>query len=308
MTVDIHAIARHYGGSVCGGNALIPTPGHSSRDRGTAIRANPVAPGGCLVACFNGSNADALAVKEMLRRDGFCDHYAPARELSPAERRTLKRERAKQERKRLDREQAAARSALDLWSAARPADRLHSYLKAKRLEPFGIRQSGSDLLVPMVDCGFRLWNVQRIRPDGSKLFHKGARTAGLFWPHAMHLSDGLPSPGPLVIGEGFATMAAVHAATGFAVVAAMSARNLDAVAHAVRRLFPTRELIVAADCDCHLARNIGVEASRSAAQAIRASVALPAADERTSRRGVDFADIPREQVAAQIAAAREVAP
>jgi phage/plasmid primase-like uncharacterized protein len=306
VTVDIHAIARHYGGRVCNGNALIPTPGHSSRDRGTAIRANPVAPGGCLVACFNGSNADALAVKEMLRRDGFCDHYAPARELSPAERCALRRERAKQERARLDREQAAARSALDLWSGASPADPAHNYLKAKSLDPFGIRQQGRELLVPMLDSAFRLWNVQRIRTDGFKLFLKDGRTAGLFWPHAMHLSDGTASPGPLVIGEGFATVAAIHAATGFAVAAAMSARNLDAVAHVVRKLFPTRELIVAADDDCHLARNIGVEAARSAAQAIRASVALPTADARTGRFGVDFADIPREQVPERIAAAREV--
>lgn len=308
MTVDIDAIARHYGGRVCNGNALIPTPGHSSRDRGTAIRANPIAPGGCLVACFNGSNADALAVKEMLRRDGFLEQYAPARELSPNERRALRRERVKQERARLDAEQAAARSALELWSGAVPADPAHPYLTAKALEPFGIRQQRRELLVPMVDAAFRLWNVQRIRPDGSKLFHKGGRTAGLFWPHALHLSDGAPSPGPLVIGEGFATMAAVHLATNYAVVAALSARNLKPVVLALRGLFPTRELILAADDDCHLARNIGVEAARNAAQAVGGSVALPGRDARSSRCGVDFADIPRDQVAARIVAAREAKP
>jgi putative DNA primase/helicase len=306
VTVDIHAIARHYGGRVCNGNALIPTPGHSSRDRGTAIRANPVAPDGCLVACFNGSNADALAVKEMLRRDGFCDHYAPARQLSPAERRALRRERAEQERARLDAEQAAARAAAELWRGAVPADRAHRYLKAKALEPFGIRQQGRELLVPMLDASFRLWNLQRIRPDGFKLFLKDGRTAGLFWPHATHLSDGAPTAGPLVIGEGFATMAAVHSATGFGVVAALSARNLEPVALAMRALFTTRELILAADHDCHLAHNIGVEAATSAAERVRGSVATPRPEPCSARCGADFADIPRNQVAARIAAARRV--
>lgn len=304
MTVDVYAVARHYGGSVCNGNALIPTPGHSSRDRGTAIRANPVAPDGCLVACFNGTNADALAVKEMLRRDGFLEGHA--RELSPAERRALKRERLKQERARLDAAQAAARATSELWSAAGPADPAHPYLTAKRLEPFGIRQHGRELLVPMVDPGFRLWNVQRIRPDGSKRFMKNGRTSGLFWPHGVHLIDGRPSVGPLVIGEGFATMAVIHAATGLGVAAAMSARNLETVALAMRATFPTRELILAADDDCHLAQNIGVEAARNAAEAVDGLVATPRPQLCSARVAADFADIPREQVAARIEAARRV--
>lgn len=305
--VDIHAIACHYGGRVCNGNALIPTPGHSSRDRGTAIRANPLAPDGCLVACYNGTNADALAVKEMLRRDGFC-HPLNARELSPAERRSIRKAELARTRERLDREAEAAPDAEKLWSEGDRANPAHAYLKTKRLEPFGIRQTGRDLLVPMVDCDLRLWNVQRIRPDGFKLFLKDGRTAGLFWCHAMHLSDGNPSPGPLVIGEGFATMGAVHSATGFAVVAALSARNLEPVALAMRGLFPARELILAADDDCHLPRNIGVEAARRAAQAICAAVALPGCDAGCRPSGVDFADIPRDQIAPRIAVARRLTP
>ncbi|CAM4315652.1 Toprim domain-containing protein [Novosphingobium lubricantis] len=253
MIVDIEAIARHYGGKVCKGNALIPTPGHSARDRGTAIKASAHAPDGCLVACYNGTQADALAVKEMLRADGFLAHSAHARALSMQERRSIRQAELARKRERLEAEEAAARCAADLWANASRADPAHPYLVAKVLEPFGIRQEGRDLLVPMVDPGFRLWNVQRIRPDGFKLFGKDARTAGLFWPHGVHIQDGRPSAGPLVIGEGFATMAAVHSATGFGVAAAMSARNLETVARAMRKLFPTRELVIAADDDRHLA-------------------------------------------------------
>ncbi len=303
MIVDIEAIARHYGGKVCKGNALIPTPGHSARDRGTAIKASAQAPDGCLVACYNGTRADALAVKAMLRGDGFLA-AENGRELTAAERRSIRQAELARKRARLAAEEAAALCAADLWANASRPDPAHPYLVAKGLEPFGIRQAGRDLLVPMVDPGFRLWNVQRIRPDGFKLFGKDARTAGLFWPHGMHLLDGRPSAGPLVIGEGFATVAAVHTATGFGVVAAMSARNLETVARAMRKLFPSREMIVAADDDRHLAENIGLKAARKAAQAIGGVVATPRLETCPADSSADYADIPCGDVAARIEAAR----
>ncbi|QQN74163.1 toprim domain-containing protein [Croceicoccus sp. YJ47] len=304
MIVDIRAIARHYGGKVCKGNALIPTPGHSVRDRGTAIKASAHAPDGCLVACYNGTRADALAVKEMLRADGFLAHSAHTHALSIQERRSIRQAELARKRERLKAEEAAAGCAVDLWANAGRADPAHPYLVAKALEPFGIRRAGRDLLVPMVDPRFRMWNVQRIRPDGIKLFGKDAPTAGLFWPHGVHLSDGRPSAGPLVIGEGFATMAAVHSATGFGVVAAMSARNLESVARAMRKLFPTRELVIAADDDRHLSENIGLGAARKAAQAVGGVVATPRPEMCPADSSADFADIPRGDVAGRIEAAR----
>ena len=304
--IDVQAIARHYGGKVCKGNALIPTPGHSSRDRGTAIKASAYAPDGVLVACYNGTTADALAVKEMLRRDGFIasDGERNARELTAAERRSIRQAERTRQRERLALEEMAASGAADLWSNASRADAAHPYLIAKGLEPFGVRQAGDALLVPMVDAGFRLWNVQRIRPDGFKLFLRDGRTSGLFWPHGVHLLDGRPSDGPLVIGEGFATVAAIHMATGYGVAAAMSARNLETVARAVRKLFPAREIVIAADDDSHLPENLGQNAARKAAQAIGARIATPRPETRSGDSGADFADIPRNQVAARIAAAR----
>ena len=304
--IDVQAIARHYGGKVCKGNALIPTPGHSSRDRGTAIKASALAPDGLLVACYNGTTADALAVKEMLRRDGFIasDGERKTRELTAAERRSIRQAELARQRERLACEEMAASSAADLWSNANRADAAHPYLVRKALEPFGIRQSGNALLVPMVDAGFRLWNVQRIRPDGFKLFLRDGRTAGLFWPHGVHMLDGRPSDGPLVIGEGFATVAAVHMATGHGVAAAMSARNLETVARSMRKLFPAREIIIAADDDSHLPENLGLNAASKAAQAIGARVATPRPEMRSGDSGADFADIPRDQVAARIELAR----
>jgi len=306
--IDLSVIAARYGGKVMGKECLIPTPGHSSRDRGTAIRLAPGAPDGLLVTCFNGGRLDALAVKDMLRRDGILPaDDGNRRELTAAERRSIRQAEQARRGERLASEEMAASGAADLWGNSSPADAAHPYLVRKELEPFGIRQSGNALLVPMVDPGFRLWNVQRIRPDGFKLFLKDGRTAGLFWPHGVHMLDGRPSDGPLVIGEGFATMAAVHHATGHGVVAAMSARNLETVARTMRKLFPSRALIIAADDDRHLSENIGLNAAQRAAESIGALLATPlpfGPETRSGDSGADFADIPRDQVATRIEQAR----
>ncbi|QCI92119.1 AAA family ATPase [Novosphingobium sp. EMRT-2] len=66
---DLRSIAAALGGEVSGNRVLVPTDGHSKRDRGTVITLNPDAPDGVLVHSFNGG--DALAVKDELRRHGL---------------------------------------------------------------------------------------------------------------------------------------------------------------------------------------------------------------------------------------------
>lgn len=303
--IDVQAIAAYYGGEVCKGNALIPTPGHSRWDRGTAIKPAKFAPDGVLVACYNGTTADALAVKDMLRRDGFIasDSKRKARSLTVVERRAIRQAHLTQIRERLAREKMAAANAASLWNNSHPANAAHPYLVSKRLDPFGIRQSGNKLLVPMVDARFCLWNVQRIYPDGFKRFLPDCRTNGLFWNHGARNLDGSPTDGPLIIGEGFGTMAAIHMATGYEVVAAMSAHNLETVACALRTLYPSREIVIAADDDSHMPENLGILTALKAAQAIGGFLATPRPQLSSEGLSVDFADIPRGQAQARIAAA-----
>lgn len=232
------------------------------------------------------------------------------RSLSPAERRAIMAQACESEARRkaetLAKQEAAAGTARSMWRGACKADPAHGYLASKRLPAFGIRQHGDALLVPMVDCGFRLWNVQRVYPNGRKLFLSGGRTDGLFWSHGAFVQDGRPSAGPLVIGEGYATMAAVHHATGQGVVAALSARNLETVARAMRKLFPSRAMIIAADDDRHLSENIGLQAAQRAAGSIGALLATPlplGPESRSADSGTDFADIAPAEVAVRIAQA-----
>jgi hypothetical protein len=75
MMIDIHSIAKAYGGDVCGNTATVPTPGHSPKDRGTVITISPDAPDGLVIHSFNGGNP--LAMKDQLRRDGLMPEWKP---------------------------------------------------------------------------------------------------------------------------------------------------------------------------------------------------------------------------------------
>lgn len=192
--------------------------------------------------------------------------------LSPQERDRLQREWAaakeRRERERQDSMREAALDAAEMWAKARPADPGHAYLAKKGIDGAGLRQDGANILVPMIDADGELQNLQRIAPDGSKRFLKGGRTDGLF------CLIGQPQ-GTLCIGEGYATLHAVHRASSHACVAAFSAKNLAAVARIWAHLRPDLEIIICADDDSHLERNVGLEAAVAAAAEVGARIAVP---------------------------------
>ncbi|HWV12557.1 MAG TPA: toprim domain-containing protein [Sphingobium sp.] len=198
--------------------------------------------------------------------------------LSPAERRErAERYRAEKERRaamRLHEQQEASARCRARWDRCRSADPRHPYLTRKRVSAEGLRQDGNRLLVPMFDAEGILWNLQAIAPDGSKRFAVGGRQAGLFCL--------LGDPGPvLLVGEGFATCAAVRRATGYAAAVAYSAANLSATAQAMASAYPAADLVILADDDAHLVdhptirKNVGLEAARAAALAVGGRLAIP---------------------------------
>ncbi|MHB0729292.1 AAA family ATPase, partial [Roseomonas mucosa] len=193
-------------------------------------------------------------------------------------------------RERHDTQERAARMAHRLWAAAAPAKN-HPYLAAKGVKAHGLRQDRRGrLLVPVQGVDGRLWGVQRVNVDGSKLFLKGARTEG---GHA--LIGGQPGPGmPLLVAEGYATGATLHEATGLPVAVAFNAGNLVAVAKAYRVADPTRPIIIAGDNDHHLPRravplpNVGKEKAEAAAAAVGGIAAVPSFP--AGDRGSDWND------------------
>ena len=93
------------------------------------------------------------------------------------------------------------------------------------------------------------------------------------------------------VGEGAATMAAVHAATGLCSVTAFSAGNLAAAAHAVRARWPAAMMILCADDDVGNVPNKGLDAANAAARAVGGMVARPPRPPGwPDGKGWDFAD------------------
>jgi putative DNA primase/helicase len=268
--LTLHAIAQTLGGRVSGREVLVPTPGHSKRDRGTAIRLAPGAPDGLLVACYNGGWREIAMVKDALRDVGLLPGWdGQRRELTDAERAAIAQAELEREREKAEAHKAGAVEAQQRLSRARPADPAHPYLARKRIGAERIWQAGQWLLVPMQDETGSVWNVQRIAPtandDGGwpKIYLKGARTKGLFWWAGKPIDR-------IVVGEGMGTVAAVRRATGLPVVAAMTADNLPAIASLVRAKRPDMAITIAADDDPK-----GHAKAREAAALVGASIAYP---------------------------------
>ncbi|MES2902670.1 MAG: toprim domain-containing protein [Pseudomonadota bacterium] len=197
------------------------------------------------------------------------------RQLSPEERRRLQAEWNDAKQKRLDEklrcEREAAVEAQEMWRAGHSASVDHPYVAKKGLDTIPLRQIGAKLLVPMYDGSGALWNLQRIDGDGSKRFMRGGRVDGLFAIIGSFERRGERA----CIGEGYATMAAVHRSTGHPCIVAFSAKNIAAVARLWADARPDLDFVICADDDAHLDRNIGIEAAEAAAQAIGARVATP---------------------------------
>ncbi len=173
-------------------------------------------------------------------------------------------------------------AALALWRSSPVAGAGHPYLRAKRMTADGLRQSGRFLLVPMRHPRTgELRNVQRIASNGRKLFLPDARVSGLVWGRG-------EAGAVIVLCEGVATAAAVHAATGLFAVAAFSKSALPAAAAAIRTRWAAAALVIAADVD---EDGGGQAAALVAARAMGGTVALPPRPIGWIGLGWDFADL-----------------
>lgn len=221
---------------------------------------------GWAILFFNGWAAGAFGNWKMNISHRWHSGAAPN---PPRERFNAAKLRATRMAEELALHEATAARANDYWQSASARCSNNLYLARKSLEGRDLRCRGTTLLVPMYDVDGRLWNVQSIFADGQKRFLRGGRTKGLMWRRGLFAS-GLDAT--VIIGEGFATMAAVNAATGIPVAAAFSAANLVAVSEAIAACLPNARLILAADLD---ASEIGQKSAEAAASAVGGQVVFP---------------------------------
>lgn len=165
------------------------------------------------------------------------------------------------------RQEVVRKKAVNLWHRNNPASPEHPYLTTKWVKPLNLRQFKDVLMVPLVD-DHGLANIQFIQPDGTKRFYKGGKTKGTYCPIGKVENF-------IYVCEGWATGASIHTLTGEAVFCAMNAANLLPVAQMARAKYPNHHIILAGDNDTCSSRNIGAEAAREAALAVRGELMLP---------------------------------
>jgi putative DNA primase/helicase len=193
------------------------------------------------------------------------------------ERRTRAAADAKKLADQKTRREAARLRTLNRFALLPEAAKDHPYLSKKGLKgPRGLKVDGPALVVPIYDAmtgDFQ--TVQRIWPDGKKRFPKDAiKVNGCAMPGSRALDD-LKGVGTIVICEGYATAIAINTATHLPVLAAMDCGNLNAVASTMRKRFPLRKIIIAADNDAHNVHNPGVMHASKVARAVNALIAIP---------------------------------
>lgn len=170
----------------------------------------------------------------------------------------------------------AAEIACQAWRRAKPAPADHPYLARKRLPAFDLGEvdaingwPGRWLISPAYGSGMRCRNLEAINQDGTKRPIRGAQRKGLF---------GLVGPGMptshIIIGEGWATCAALAVALEQCIVVSFGAGNLKATALLWRSMLRSASIVIAADNDVNEA---GQREAIAAAEAIgSATIKMPA--------------------------------
>ena len=149
-----------------------------------------------------------------------------------------------------------------LWDQAKESGR-SDYLNRKGVGAYGIRFLENDYgrvaAIPARDGAGILRALQFLNPSGEKRFLKGSGWVGLF--HKL----GEPKNGlDIGIAESYVTAASCFELTGIPIMCAFSSGNLPAVTVVIRNLYPASRIIIFADNDRHLEKNVGILAAEKA--------------------------------------------
>lgn len=185
---------------------------------------------------------------------------------------------------RAEKSKHAGDRARRMWPRL-PEGGASEYLARKRVGAHGVRFAmGGTVVVPVRSAAGELVGLQFIQGDGSKKFLTGTPKQG-----SSHGLGDFSGDSPIVVGEGYATVASIHEATGWPCVCAFDAGNLAPVARQVRAKHPGRKLVLAGDDDHESGKNKGRELATAAAQEVQAHLAFPKFTESKGRS--DFNDM-----------------
>jgi phage/plasmid primase-like uncharacterized protein len=167
---------------------------------------------------------------------------------------------------------AGQKIALGLWVESESCPHNHPYLIKKGINADnGIRihpQTGN-ILIPLSDEYGVIWSVQRIDQEGGKKINNCGRLTGNFY-----IIGG--ERDVVYVCEGYATAQTVAMATGKTAVMAVSAGNLATVGEKIGKMFPSAQLVFAADNDQKpdSDENPGIKAANNAVKQIARGVVM----------------------------------
>jgi putative DNA primase/helicase len=178
------------------------------------------------------------------------------KELSPLQKKeiieAIKQQQAEQAELIKQQHEFVAGKASELLSKESDCD-THEYLTAKSIALYhNVKILKNILYIPLSDIYGKLWNWQKIYFDANtgrfeKRYFKptedaSGRKQGCFY--AMNGNDDV-----ILLCEGYATGATLHATTGNTVICAMDASNLVATSEHIKNKYTTSRIIICADND-----------------------------------------------------------
>ena len=208
--------------------------------------------------------------------------------LEPLSAAEVRAKQAEADAARAKAEEKAQKTVDALWADATDCTE-HPYLIAKGIDSAPGLKVAPDkrgrpmLLIPMRNVDSKLKSIQRIWPDGRRLFIKHAPVKGLYTTIGAREFKRTGKKGALYVCEGWATGWSIHKATdGGAVVVAFSDHGLKVVGAIMRTKYPNARIVICADNDRFKSVprdgenvNPGVHAARAAAKACDGEVAIP---------------------------------
>lgn len=206
-------------------------------------------------------------------RTGECKAFTDKSITSEYGREKMQRDMREQEWQLKQQYFSASKEAYSKYTAIETNDKQSEYLQKKQVGNYGAKiDDKGNLVIPYRNENGYIRTLQTIKPDGTKLFEKGAEVKGNC--HKINFSFVDRSNGEyfgkIFVGEGYATMATVHEATKYPCVVAANAGNLKPVLEKLAEKYPKAQFVICADNDLSIRQerngkeswaNPGVEAA-----------------------------------------------
>ncbi len=157
-----------------------------------------------------------------------------------------------------------------VWSGSSAMQFFNSLPKPRPASLSFLMFKPGGVAIPLRDFAGKLWSLQSINGQGTKLFPKYGRKSGCF--HVLGVVD---SHAVVAVAEGYATAASVHMSSGWPVAMAVDSGNLVNVARSVRAIYPDANIVIAGDDDPNASGNPGRTKAEAAALEVGGFAAFP---------------------------------